>query len=648
MLYLVKTLVQYSRVRDLAWDPRKDILFLCQHYGAEVQSIRNQLDQKALQQNFLGTPFFSRLSPEEQRRCYQILLGTEPPPTMAITPPPPISGHKHSASASDATKRPQIPSHKSTPSLNAQISPDLLSPPLLGKPNTSRQRSANTKTQISELPAAYDMETRTPSELEATARESRSRYRPISAPTSHEISPLDARTTAPKSVHTRQFSQSANPAKNLPVSGMQQQFVQQLQPPTCLAPAPTGAQGARSMPNLNSGFTGAVPPYASAQTPSLNGFTTFPQQLQTYISPVEMSATPVPLNPGQQHMKSQLGLGGAYLPQQNQTRIAPITERPIPPQKRTSRQVQQPARAELSGTPVPEVRTERLRIVNAGEVTAINLQSSPAIVASTRQPPSMNTGSFHSAQRDPNSITQPPSAPVELDTISQLGQFIAELSVERSTPAPEQHLRQVNHQHAQIQQVLDVKAHTASTFTDSPLSSPESMYTPVAQHQDIPIRPLNPRTQSVPAPSLPASLMVGGPAPQRSPTSTSPQAQSAAPATAPNTNASIYTPYYTTQTPPSSTPSSPQPAYKAYQPPPMSLISPPSLPPPSPDTATDRPSGFGALKDVDGASGYFRHKRDVSHDSQTSNASHDSNKLAQEYRAELPGYGEGYGSPGWA
>jgi hypothetical protein len=154
MLYLVKSLVHYCRVRDLAWDPRKDILFLCQHYAAEVQSIRTQLDQKAVQQNFLGTPFFSRLSQEDQRRCYQILFGTEPPPVMAITPPPPLSSHKHSASDSDASAKPRLSSHQSSPSLNAPNTSALLSPPLHGKPRASRQNDVVVNTHIAELPAS--------------------------------------------------------------------------------------------------------------------------------------------------------------------------------------------------------------------------------------------------------------------------------------------------------------------------------------------------------------------------------------------------------------------------------------------------------------------------------------------------------------
>jgi hypothetical protein len=40
---------------------------------------------------FLGTSLFSRLSTEDQHLCYRLLLDTNPPPTMAITPPAPMA-----------------------------------------------------------------------------------------------------------------------------------------------------------------------------------------------------------------------------------------------------------------------------------------------------------------------------------------------------------------------------------------------------------------------------------------------------------------------------------------------------------------------------------------------------------------------------
>lgn len=81
------TLLSYCKARDLLWDPRKDILYLCKHRTEEVQRIRRHLNNREVKELFLGTSFFSRLDLDAQRLCYQTLLDTQPPPIMSITPP---------------------------------------------------------------------------------------------------------------------------------------------------------------------------------------------------------------------------------------------------------------------------------------------------------------------------------------------------------------------------------------------------------------------------------------------------------------------------------------------------------------------------------------------------------------------------------
>src|SRR5690242_4943124 len=87
MQYLMATLLSYCKARDLLWDPRKDILYLCKHRTEEVHHIRRQLNNREVKELFLGTSFFSRLDLDTQRLCYQTLLDTQPPPIMSITPP---------------------------------------------------------------------------------------------------------------------------------------------------------------------------------------------------------------------------------------------------------------------------------------------------------------------------------------------------------------------------------------------------------------------------------------------------------------------------------------------------------------------------------------------------------------------------------
>ena len=85
------TMLSYCKARDLSWDPRKDVLYLCKNESAEVQRIRAQLNAKEVKEMFLGTSLFSRLHKEDQHLCYRLLLDTDPPPTMAITPPAPMA-----------------------------------------------------------------------------------------------------------------------------------------------------------------------------------------------------------------------------------------------------------------------------------------------------------------------------------------------------------------------------------------------------------------------------------------------------------------------------------------------------------------------------------------------------------------------------
>ena len=685
MLHLVKTLVHYCRIRDLAWDPRKDILFLCQHYGEEVQPLRNQLDQKAVQQNFLGTPYFSRLSPEVQRRCYQVLLGTAPPPTMAITPPPPISGHKYSASASDIAARPPMAAHNSTPSLVTQHTPELLSPPLPGKPKASQQRAAVGE-RPSELPASASISSKYTSELAtAAAKDSRSRYRPISAPDAREANSIAPHIAGPQTRHLRQSSQPPIISSHkLPFATMQQSLPYQLQSPSYLAPVPMASQGRGSLPNLNPETTSADPPFAFSQTHLLNGMAPYSLPQSSNLRPLmELSATPVPMNPGQQHMKSQLGMSGAHPLRQHPVNNFPITERPMPPQARVS-QTQQPMRVELSATPIPETRANESEIIKRDEERDFSSPPRPQELPSQTHLPELAGLSlaWNSSHRYPKSLPAKDEvvdpilpAPVELDAMCQLSQFIAELSVERNTPAPAQLYEQQLHQRlpSQNQSPSNARTHSAPcidlSLQDSPVSPPDSevsLEVSQIEHPDTIVRPLKPRTQSTPLAALPASLMAGGLAThQRSPSNNNAIQPTTAPMQKdfPNTNASRYGRYYASATPPSSAPNSsrgsPQPppasAYKAYQPPLMSLspsslpLSPPKLPfspPEVPQSPPEprRPTSFTSLKDVDGASGYFKsHRRDASNDS---SRSHDSSRLAQEYQAELPKYGEGYGSPG--
>jgi hypothetical protein len=77
ILHLVKTTLACCSSRELFWDPKADIVFLCKAYPEEIEPIRSQLDQKELYEWFFLTPFFFGLPIEDQRRCSMALLGRE-------------------------------------------------------------------------------------------------------------------------------------------------------------------------------------------------------------------------------------------------------------------------------------------------------------------------------------------------------------------------------------------------------------------------------------------------------------------------------------------------------------------------------------------------------------------------------------------
>lgn len=176
MFYLVRSMVQLCGDRDLAWDPRKDILFLCQHYGTDIEANRARLDKNAIQQNFLGTALFSRQSREDQQNCYQVLLGEALPPTMLLTPPASQHGHGRSQSASELS-RPDITSTQSAPLLSNQLAIAPRSPPLPGQKKPSQQTFEEDilKTEgVSASPQA-------PPESHVSNGGSSSKYRPINS-----------------------------------------------------------------------------------------------------------------------------------------------------------------------------------------------------------------------------------------------------------------------------------------------------------------------------------------------------------------------------------------------------------------------------------------------------------------------------------
>lgn len=263
--YLVNTTVHLCTSQDLLWDPRKDLLWLCRKYGKEIQSIRVQLNARQVKENFLGTAFFSTLSVKDQRLCYHVLLGKEPPPSMFLTPAP-VHGQPTGHAA-----RPPVPSHKSAPSLKdiVQQQSDFLKPPMHGRSKTAPGASFSglvTKASPNAMASSH-----TEGVAPKPTRESRSRYRTSSAPTTPNASrssSLEAGT--------------AQPAKDISDHMQHHSMIYQAQSVNMqnLAPAtkPHVVQTKKSLPRMHGHPTSAqaVPVFANktTTTPQENAQTT--------------------------------------------------------------------------------------------------------------------------------------------------------------------------------------------------------------------------------------------------------------------------------------------------------------------------------------------------------------------------------------
>ncbi|KAF2121092.1 hypothetical protein BDV96DRAFT_203522 [Lophiotrema nucula] len=236
IFYLIKTSLQLCRSNDLSWDARRDIAFLAMFYGKEIEGFRQQLNQKELQDLFFSTSYFSKLAPEDQRKCTLALLGRDippmprsAPPTAGALPKPPTqalsaphSSQRLSATSSQAA-RPVLISHQSTPHLKQVSTPSIptTSPPLH---NNTRgplhNRAASINSPPMPLPYAGVSNRSQMAPTNATGREQYVRYHTVSAGntpnlsthTSRDVSPqlLPSNPVRPSSSESRLPSQQSN------------------------------------------------------------------------------------------------------------------------------------------------------------------------------------------------------------------------------------------------------------------------------------------------------------------------------------------------------------------------------------------------------------------------------------------------------
>lgn len=388
---------------------------------------------------------------------------------------------------------------------------------------------------------------------------------------------------------------------------------------------------------------------------------TFVSPMRTSIyggaPPVANFPTVLPENPGQSYMKLQAGLGNGS----NHSRIhhQPITARPKPPQARTIHTGPKQGKIERTGAPLAESRTGSLHTVtpedgqNFSTKTAVNDQRAARITNNVGPGGHDNAQSLAELPAQESEVqtrtwANPPPLIFELDATPIETHFVAELSADIEHAFSTSNNGRLESQSVPGAIAQSEKMREAQITLNNNTANAKPEEAAMSTHRCVSEQTTEPPTsqEHIATSQLPPSLMAGASHQQRriSANFSSPPVESLS--SQPDilqTNASRYSQFFS---PPASIPASskaspelvstPLSLYKAYNPTEV-LSSPPT------EAGRDRSSSFGAVKDVDGAKGYFKtHRRHASHDSHTSTASHDSKQLAQEYQAELPDFDQGY------
>jgi hypothetical protein len=624
MLYLVKTTLQYCKSQELAWDPKKDLTFLCQNYASEIGKIRQQLNQKEVQEMYLSTSYFAKLSPDDQRKCYHVLLDKDPPPLMSITPPPPQTGHRVPDSAPGKSIKPTLLSQKPLPAISTEARPSssFLSPPKTGKPK-SRPAQPPLST-----PGNQTIGTGLHAQLVpiySTAPDSRSRYRATSAPDSPNAGTnksfqlaAPASSTRPMSMNPKGPQQQANPAfyssartvgvQNGPNFSRPQVVQVQSHAHASQSAQPMGPALQKSMPNLK------PPPTAQVPLPTSSHKIIPPGPRNSYIPPQSGSYTIAPTSTAgtrntQAKSSPHNGLQGApqgqhindraKLPNSSsafQSKGAPIlAERNIPPPGQRLQQQNSKSIPNLALTShLPSAEVSSAPAVGLRLVGPEGVYTPPTKVNQAKRPsPAGAMNNTHKPHTVPAPVSGPPVS-VQASFAFELDAGPAQQPVARSlspqelptNPIMSKTVQSNANQAPSAVQIPKAMKNTSNSQS-RPVAPPElahlahDVVSPLSPPINVLPQPSNSQNELFPTDNIPMSLMAGGAARQRSPSRSphnSPQRtpqHSPQPSQNMQTNASRYTAYFS----PSSSPNNgqtqpyaaPLSAYKAYSGP----ISPP-------------------------------------------------------------------------
>lgn len=594
----MKTTLFLCRNQDLAWDPKKDIAFLCEQYGKEIQSIQSQLDQRQLHDAFFSSSYFRGLPIEGQRKCSIVLLGKEfirsPAPAKPIPLPPSSTKGTPTGPNNAPSQGSRLPlqTYKSTPNLNTGPHPSAFqSPPLPGKNISSSQPSGPQPNGSSHIrdptgPHAPVIP------IYSTGQDPRPRNRPASnpsipghsrnpSPSGHVVSQTNA--SHPISVDSRHPNPSYAPPPVQTLSNTARPHVIPGHAPVAMTAAPVGSgpqkftpstiavqQSNGILPNTahnsyaqNHAGGSNIPPVAQAFTAN-----TVPSAHRSRDRPPQ--AAPYKQNERDELNQPQPG-GTPYTVRhthQGHANFPPQPEHYQPASATNSSNAPRPRPAD----PSPPQSTG-LRVVGPEGLYA----SPPKPIPGPGAPgPQASINSASARQR-----------PASHSGLGQAG-FAFELPATAPTPKPRSDsphdLYNISPPTVQGSNHLPYRGgpvdisppgQTSFAFELPAITTPAPSH---PQPSELATPPSHSRAQSTPNTGLPASLMIGGPAHQRS----HPKPHSESQLQPPPSNAQITPPTYQTYSvsPPkiyaAYSPPKPaaEPAYKAYS----TLASPPIAP----------------------------------------------------------------------
>jgi hypothetical protein len=547
VLYLMKTALHYCKDPNLAWDPRNDIVFLCQSYGQDLEAIRSSLNPNQLYDCIFERTWYKKLSTEDQRTLSMTLLGKElllkPPPKMAITPPRP-SGKTttgQSGTASGQGSVPTLQSHKSTPNLGrpTESSSQYLAPPLPGKPRP--KPSDEPKSRLLSTGAAKQMTVKQVGPqaqaqvvpVYSAGADSRSRYRAISAPNTpgharHSSLNAVVGDNGPRS-RSAERQGASQPFLNVP--GSQATHTTSPRAAVGNGPAPATAppkplQPQKSMPNLTAAKATS---HRTSKTvlPNLNGVPSLPP-----IQPHSPFAVPGVNHhenrmPIQAHHQKQPNNVGYFSAGHNVVSQIPRGRDPGPAAYTRLSESVHNNNAHPSTNGPHSINGETGPRANS-DLKIVGPQGLHLPIQKPSQQPGPPTGGHVSA---------PPNQPISHPPFSQQ-KFIFELDATVPTPKPRHDskapspeispikphsgvdLSLLSNNTIQHPQTMNSQSSSSGSIQELPAEpvviSPPAATPPMqAQQAQFPGRPMHPRNHSDPNPSLPASLVAGGAARQR-------------------------------------------------------------------------------------------------------------------------------------